>query len=338
MTLNTLPAKTESAWPHRWAVALVCATFPLIWLGGLVTTYDAGMAVPDWPNTYGYNLFLYPWQTWIYGPWGLFIEHGHRLLGATVGMLTIGFLASTWYCQRGTLLRVLGFLALAGVLLQGGLGGLRVIENKVRLAQIHGCVGPAFIAFAVFSAVVTSRRWQELRGSQPTGMAKVQRLAIITTLLAYFQLMLGSQLRHLPAGGAPGEFRLALYFHLATALALFVHVGLLVVEIARRHRGQTWLTRPATALSLLILLEITLGVSTWVSKYGWPSWLGNFEFAAGYVVPGVGAHAAWVTTAHVAMGSMLLVNSLLIAVRSLRLGWHGPASVEPRGMMMEAAR
>ncbi len=64
---------------------LVCATFPLIWIGGLVTTYDAGMAVPDWPNTYGYNLFLYPWQTWVSGPWNLFIEHGHRLFGAVVG-------------------------------------------------------------------------------------------------------------------------------------------------------------------------------------------------------------------------------------------------------------
>ena len=64
------------------AVVLVCATFPLIWVGGLVTTYEAGMAVPDWPTTYGYNLFLYPWQTWICGPWDLFIEHGHRLLGA----------------------------------------------------------------------------------------------------------------------------------------------------------------------------------------------------------------------------------------------------------------
>ena len=67
-----------NAWPHRLAVVLVCATFPLIWVGGLVTTYEAGMAVPDWPTTYGYNLFLYPWQTWILGPWDLFIEHGHR--------------------------------------------------------------------------------------------------------------------------------------------------------------------------------------------------------------------------------------------------------------------
>ena len=61
-----------------------------------MTSYDAGMAVPDWPTTYGYNLFLYPWQTWVLGPWDLFIEHGHRLFGATVGMLTIALLLTVW--------------------------------------------------------------------------------------------------------------------------------------------------------------------------------------------------------------------------------------------------
>ncbi len=81
--------QNESRWPHRVAVVLCCATFPLIWIGGLVTTHDAGMAVPDWPNTFGYNLFLYPYSEWFAAPWDLFIEHGHRLLAAAVGMLTI---------------------------------------------------------------------------------------------------------------------------------------------------------------------------------------------------------------------------------------------------------
>src|ERR1700747_3739654 len=87
--MSTNPPANASPWPHRMAVLLVCATFPLIWVGGLVTTYKAGMAVPDWPNTYGYNLFLYPWQTWLYGPWDLFVEHGHRMLAAAVGIITI---------------------------------------------------------------------------------------------------------------------------------------------------------------------------------------------------------------------------------------------------------
>src|SRR6186997_3734563 len=90
----------RSPWPHRWAVVLACATFPLVWVGGLVTTTDAGMAVPDWPNTYGYNLFLYPWQSWLAGPWDLFIEHGHRLLGMTAGLLAIALLATTAMVDR----------------------------------------------------------------------------------------------------------------------------------------------------------------------------------------------------------------------------------------------
>ena len=90
--MTSLPdSKTEHPkWVHRCAILLACTTFPLIWVGGLVTTYDAGMAVPDWPNTYGYNMFLYPPTTWLSGPWDLLIEHGHRLLGSLAGLVAIG--------------------------------------------------------------------------------------------------------------------------------------------------------------------------------------------------------------------------------------------------------
>ncbi|MEO8269758.1 MAG: cytochrome oxidase assembly protein, partial [Aureliella sp.] len=64
---------------HALAVALTIAVFPLIWVGGLVTTYDAGMAVPDWPGTYGWNMFAYPASTWLFGPFDLLVEHSHRL-------------------------------------------------------------------------------------------------------------------------------------------------------------------------------------------------------------------------------------------------------------------
>src|SRR3954468_12199444 len=124
----------RSPWPHRWAVALACATFPLVWVGGLVTTTKAGMAVLDWPSTYGYNLFLYPWQSWLAGPWDLFVEHGHRLLAASVGMITIGLLAVLYSREKRRWLRVLGFVALGLVIFQGVLGGMRVRLDERTLA------------------------------------------------------------------------------------------------------------------------------------------------------------------------------------------------------------
>jgi heme a synthase len=336
--VNTTPLELESDWPHRWAVALVCATFPLIWVGGLVTTYDAGMAVPYWPNTYGYNLFLYPWQTWIYGPFGLFIEHGHRLLGALSGLLTIGFFASAWWCQRRGLVRWLAVVALAGVIVQGALGGMRVIEDKVQLAKIHGCVGPAFFAFTVAVAVITSRRWKNATGPKNrAGLGKVERLAILTTFLAYCQLVLGSQLRHLPAGSDPGDFRVALVFHLAVAAALVAHIFLLAWAVYRNQRDEWSLVRPAMGLVVLVVLEICLGAATWITKYGWPNWIADRSWAADYVVQEGSGLQAWTTTAHVALGSMILATSLLLALRSLRFAWHASHRADQGSWLMRAA-
>src|ERR1043165_8488370 len=153
-----------SPWPHRWAVALSCATFPLIWVGGLVTTTDAGMAVPDWPNTYGYNLFLYPWQSWLAGPWDLFVEHGHRLLAASVGLLTIGLLVVLLKAEPRRWLRGLGFAALGLVIFQGVLGGMRVRLDERTLAMLHGMTGPLFFSLAVALAIFTSRTWSQGTG------------------------------------------------------------------------------------------------------------------------------------------------------------------------------
>ena len=163
---STDPA--ESPWPFRCAVALTLVTFPLIWVGGLVTTYDAGMAVPDWPGTYGYNLFLYPWQTWIAGPWDLLIEHGHRLLGALSGTLTIALVLAVFRWDRRTWMRYFSLGALAAVILQGLLGGLRVLLDDRSLAMIHGCAGPAFLAVCVALCVVTSRTWKQAATREAT--------------------------------------------------------------------------------------------------------------------------------------------------------------------------
>src|SRR5574342_1275515 len=114
---------SEGVWPHRIAVVLACATFPLLFIGGLVTSKGAGLAVPDWPTTFGYNMFLYPWSKMV---GGIFYEHSHRLIGSAVGFLTILLAVVLWYRESRQWLGWLGIVALAVVIAQGVLGGLRV--------------------------------------------------------------------------------------------------------------------------------------------------------------------------------------------------------------------
>src|SRR6266480_3193946 len=167
----------RSPWPHRLARTLVCATFPLIWVGGMVTTYNAGMAVPDWPTTYGYNLFLYPWQTWFAGPWDLFIEHGHRLLGATAGVLSIALVVVVLVTDSRRSLVIASFGALALVFVQGVLGGARVLFDERLIALIHGCVGPLFFAYLGGLVVATSRWWREAPAIELSFGARFARAA-----------------------------------------------------------------------------------------------------------------------------------------------------------------
>lgn len=322
----------DSRLPHRLAVALVCATFPLLWVGGLVTTYDAGMAVPDWPTTYGYNLFLYPWQTWVFGPWDLFIEHGHRLLGATAGLLAIALAAALWRWERRAWVCWLGVAALAAVVGQGVLGGMRVVWDERQLAMVHGCFGPLFFCLTVSLAVVTSQRW--MAGAAVRGVAAAARLrplALITTVLAYVQLVFGAALRHLPVDAGPQAFRGAVVMHLLMAAVLLAHVAMLSGRALAGCRGAPALWRPATALGVLFLLQLVLGGGTWLVNYGWPAMLAGPAWAEGYVITRAGAAQALVTTAHMANGSLVLAVALMLSLRLLR---HSGGAVAACGLTM----
>ncbi|MEQ8785869.1 MAG: COX15/CtaA family protein [Pirellulaceae bacterium] len=314
-------AQTESRWPHRLAVVLVCATFPLIFAGSLVTTYNAGMAVPDWPSTYGYNLFLYPWQTWLFGPWDLFIEHGHRLLGALVGMLTIAFMLSVLLLDGRRWVKALSVLALAAVIAQGLLGGARVLLDQRMLAMIHGCFGPAFFAFCVALAVFTSRRWRESSGvsAKGAGYVRFQRLSVITLVLSFVQILLGAQLRHVPVDASPSSFRALVVFHVVMAFVLLGHAAVLVFLACMGHAGHWAVVFSTWLLASFLVLQVGLGVGTWMVNYGWPDWDETFPFAAGYTIHAEGMLQTNIVTAHVALGSLILAAAAQLCARSLRL-------------------
>ncbi|MFN0019228.1 MAG: COX15/CtaA family protein [Pirellulaceae bacterium] len=309
----------QSPWPHRLAVALALVTLPLIGVGGLVTTYDAGMAVPDWPGTYGYNLFLYPLSTWWSGPWDLFVEHGHRLLGAIAGMLTIGFVIAVWLGDSRRWMRDASLAALALVIFQGVLGGLRVRLDERMMALVHGCTGPLFFALSVCLVEMTSRCWRQaaVTPKYPAGR-RFARNATLAACLAYLQLTVGAVLRHIPLSAPPQVFRAALLFHLVLAGVLVALVVMISFATLRGPTSHSSLRIPAAFLSLLVLTQVLLGATSYVMKYSWPAWMDRFGFAASYVVQERSFSQGLVVTGHVLCGSLILATLTLLSLRASR--------------------
>ncbi len=310
----------QNPWPHRLAVAIALVTLPLIGVGGLVTTYDAGMAVPDWPGTYGYNLFLYPLSTWWSGPWDLFVEHGHRLLGALAGIFTIGLVFAVWLGDSRRWMRDASLAALGLVIFQGVLGGLRVLFDERMIALVHGCTGPLFFAFSMCLVEMTSRNWRQPAVVQnvPAGR-RFARGASLAACLAYLQLTVGALLRHIPLDAPPQVFRAALLFHLIFAGVLVVLLSMLAFAAIRGAASHPSLRAPAVCLSLLVLCQVALGITSYVMKYSWPAWMDRFGFAATYVVQERAFAQALIVTEHVVCGSLILAALTTLSLRASRL-------------------
>ncbi len=224
-TLSDPPSPIHRPWLHRFAVLLVVATFLLIFTGGTVTSHEAGLAVPDWPTTYGHNMFAVPWDLWLFKG-GAFLEHSHRLKGSLVGLLTIIAAIWLWVAAKDApqrrWLRWLGVAALGLVIFQGVLGGLRVTwypatpSGALSLAMAHGVTGQVFLCVTVLIAAATSRWWrfaesdqQRRVGSGPPSTAFVRRarLACVLLLAALLvQLVLGVLVRHTGATLAIPDF------------------------------------------------------------------------------------------------------------------------------------
>jgi cytochrome c oxidase assembly protein subunit 15 len=183
----------STIWLNRFAWFTAFATLLLICSGGMVTSKGVGLAVPDWPTTFGYNMFLFPASKWI---GGIFFEHTHRLIASTVGFLTIILAAWLWFRDPRRWVRILGIAAVGAVILQGVLGGLRVTMLKDEIGIFHACLAQAFFGLIVAIALVTSRSWHR-RFAPRSGYSKTLRvMALVTTGFTYLQLALGATMRH----------------------------------------------------------------------------------------------------------------------------------------------
>ena len=131
---------------HWFAVMAAVATFLLLGAGGLVTSHEAGMSVPDWPNTYGYNMFAFPISKWT---GGIFYEHTHRLWASVVGLMTTILAVWIWLKDSRKWMKWVGLAAFLLVVLQGILGGLRVVLIEADLGIVHGIVATGIFCLDV---------------------------------------------------------------------------------------------------------------------------------------------------------------------------------------------
>jgi cytochrome c oxidase assembly protein subunit 15 len=289
---------------HRFAVLTAGATLVLLFIGGLVTSTGSGLAVPDWPLSFGQ---VFPQMVG-----GVLFEHGHRLAASAVGCLTVALALWTVLRESRPGVRALGLLALFAVILQGVLGGVTVLyQLPLAVSVSHACLAQLFFCLTVTLAVVTGPWWMTPR--PPVVSAAQPPLVLLagtTTALVFGQVFLGALMRHMHAGLAIPDFPLAFgrvipplatpliavhFAHRVGALLVACAVGWTVTRVLRRHPDATVLRRPALLAAALLVVQITLGAVTIWSQRA--------------VVP---------TTAHLVVGAALLATCLVLTLRASR--------------------
>ena len=298
------PAGSHDVWMCRCAKLTAGSTFLLVIAGGLVTSTESGLAVPDWPLSYGQ--FFPPMVG------GIFYEHSHRMIATFVGFLTTVLAVWLWRREPRRWVRNLGWGALLAVITQGVLGGITVLFLLPTPVSVgHAMLAQTFFCWTVSLALFTSREWwQERKTVIPSNIPSIRGLAISTTAAIYLQLLLGAVMRHTKAGLSIPDFPLAfgrilpeftdakIAIHFAHRLgALLVGFFLVwtVIRIMSHYRDDLKLLVPAVVLVALYFLQFSLGAATiWSQKAVFP------------------------TTAHVAIGALILATSVLLTLSTFR--------------------
>ena len=309
---------------HVLALITTVLTFVLLCSGGLVTSKGVGMSVPDWPTTYGYNMFAFPLSQWV---GGVFYEHTHRLLASGIGLLTVILSVMTFFLEKRRWVRRLALVLVIGVVLQGVLGGLRVTLYKDELGIFHAIVAQTFFALLLVFSAATSRSFVEGKWSGEAPAAKLRWLGLAGVVLTYFQLIIAATMRHAHLGLAIPDFPTAYGTilpdlsekALATINAVRLAQAMMPttatqIELQLIHRGGALLLM-GVVLLLMIRARELLPEKHWVHRW---------SFAWGILLVLQAALGAWtiwsnkaadMATAHMALGSLLLGGSILLTFR-----------------------
>ena len=323
-------------WLNRFAWLTCLATLLLICSGGMVTSKNVGLAVPDWPTTFGYNMFLFPVSKWI---GGILFEHTHRLMGSLVGFLTIILAVWLWVCEDRRWVRNLGVIAVVGVILQGILGGLRVTMMKDQIGIFHACVAQAFLGLLVFIALVTTKFWRSLtrRLVDSQKFSPIKMLAVAITIAIYVQLSLGATMRHQHRDLAILDFPTANGAWIpdtsATALAK-INAWRDSRALSEVTAFQIWLQMVHRVLALIIATAITaFCVRAWREARNFAALkrLSLLWVALVLCQIVLGAWVIWsnkaadIATAHVALGAVMLSFGVSISAICWRVSGRAGA-------------
>ena len=286
------------------AFVAAAATFVLILIGGLVTSHEAGLAVVDWPNSYQYNMFLFPLAKMT---GGIYYEHAHRLFGSLVGLTTVALALRVFATDSRGVVKIAAALAVLFVIGQGVLGGLRVTGHftmsdspeitrpSLLLAMVHGTTGQLFFGWMVGLAAAVSPRWKR-RDSSPGPAGGVDHLLTGLLLLAVIgQLVLGVRLRHLEAGAL---------IHITVGVTLVLFTTLIGVRMVAKHEDIPILKNAGLRLTIAVWAQMMLGFLAYV-------------FVGRAATPGLAD--VLTATLHQSFGALVLAQTVLAFVWSRRL-------------------
>ena len=287
---------------HRFALFVAGATFFLIIAGANVTSRDAGLATSDWPLSDGQ---FFPKMVG-----NLYWEHGHRMIAASVGFLTIVLAIYLQLRERRSWVKRLGWTALGLVIVQGLLGGLTVKMNlPVAVSTAHGTLAQLFFLTTVSLAVFTSRSWIDAPAttvSEPGEGVSLRWLCVVSLVLILAQLVLGATLRHSASWDQwlPTSLLIA---HITGAIIVTFSLGVTTMGVLLRHREEKFLTRPAAIALGLLFVQLMLGVAAYLTRAASP-------FDPQPLNPMI-----TVTVAHVACGALVFATTIVLTLRVFRV-------------------
>lgn len=272
---------------HRWSILLAFCTLLLVVAGGLVTSRDAGLSVPDWPLSYG--KLMPPMEG------GVLYEHGHRMVATTVGILTI--VSMIWILRRESRvwLRWLSVIALVAVIVQGVLGGMTVLFLLPwYISTSHACLAQLFFSTTVAMALFTSDWW--LHGPsviEEDPRFPIRGLSLGAPIFVLSQLALGAAARHKEIG---------YIYHVAWAPVVAGVILWVSLRILLHYHRNTELRISAVALLSITFCQVFLGIAAWMTRIVYADAVQPMPVMVTF------------TVLHVAVGALTMAAAVAVAI------------------------